>query len=356
MNNQMLGRLVKMFLIIPLFAVAFMVSAEVSPTPTTLSSEANAIKIDTTRSIDDGGIKVFGTDSSTGIRELEEKREELRRELEKRQLETQREISDKKRELEKARIKAGIESSDEVRSFKIKGDIDGKENLRINNAGVLSDVSERAIQIRSLNREDLKAFEEKREELKNEIEAKREEYKKEIEERREEVKKEIEAKREELKTRLLTIRDEQKKKAVLKIDEEIKRLNERMVEHFSNVLDKMEEVLKGVVSRADKAEAHGLDVSGVRALIVNAELAIDSARASVLEQASKVYEIDITDEDNLRADVSDIRKALRSDLGNLKDIIKGVHTAIRESAVGLAQIPNVDEYEVEEESDEASVN
>jgi len=108
--------------------------------------------------------------------------------------------------------------------------------------------------------------------------------------------------------------------------------------------------LKGISSRADKAEAHGLDVSGVRALVVNAETAIASARDSIADQAGKTYSIDITTEDNLRSDVGETRKMFRGDLDALREIVKDVRSVIREVAVGLAQIPKVDEYEVEEES------
>ncbi len=127
-----------------------------------------------------------------------------------------------------------------------------------------------------------------------------------------------------------------------------------MVEHFSEALDKMGEVLKGVSSRADKAEAHGLDVSNVRALIVDAEVAIDSARASLVDQAGKVYSMDINTEDTLRSDVGEVRQAIRGDLEAIRETVKLAHEAIRAAAVGLAQIPKVDEYEVEENTNSAT--
>ncbi|MCR4283851.1 MAG: hypothetical protein NUV64_00835 [Parcubacteria group bacterium] len=336
MDNKIFSKLAKIFLVLSLFSFAFIVKAELSPSSATLSAEVNAVKtIDGSQNI-----------TSESIRELEEKRAELKKELEKRQIETQQNILEKKREIEKARI--------EARS--INGEIDGKDNLRINANNKAGGLKEVAVQIRKLNKEEIRMFEGKREELKNEIERKREEYKKEIENKREEAKKEIEQKREELKARLLNIKDERKKNAIEKIDGQIKKLNERMIEHFSNVLDKMEDVLKGISSRADKAEAHGLDVSSVRVLIVNAETAIDSARVSVAEQAGKVYSIDITTEDKLKFDVSETRKLLHGDLEIVKEAVKNAHTAIREAAVGLAHIPKVDEYEVEEDDSQDDNN
>jgi len=332
MDNQIFSKGAKMFLVLSLFAVAFIVNAEVAPTLTNVSAELNAVKIDSGQSI-----------VPKNVSEIEQKRAELKRELEKKQFETQQNILEKKREFEKVRAEARSGASD-IKAG-LREDLDeGRDQLRTS----VAELKDRAVQIRTLNKEDIKIFEQKREELKDEIERKREEYKKEIENRREEAKQVFEIKREELKNRLLNIKDERKKKAVENIDEHIKNLNERMTDHFSNVLDKMEEVLKGISSRTDKAEAHGLDVANIRALVVNAETAIASARGSIAEQAGKVYDIDITTEDKLKSDVTEARKALRGDLEILKEVVKKAHNAIREAAVSLAQIPKVDEYEVEE--------
>jgi len=205
-------------------------------------------------------------------------------------------------------------------------------------------------QLKRFNKQDVEIFENQRDSMKEIIEQKRENHKKQFDMTKERVKEEIEQKREELKTRLADIKDERKKKVTEKINEQIVKLNERITEHFLSALYKMEEILRDINSRADKAQAHGADVLSVRTLIADALTEIGEARMTVTGQAGMVYDINITTEDNLKADILETRKLFREHLGMVRDAVKKAHTAVRDAAVSLAQIQKIDEYEVEEES------
>lgn len=202
-----------------------------------------------------------------------------------------------------------------------------------------------------------KEAEEQRERLKDEAEAKRERIKKEMELARENAKKrkeefketvktkqeelkvKIETKREKLKVRLERVKDERKKEVVERIDQQIDALNEKMIKHFSSVLEKLEDILVRISERADKASTErGVDVSLVRSAIDKANTAIASARLAVENQSEKTYTIKITTESALKVDVGKTRQMLGADLAKVRDAVKTAQSAVKDSAVALAQL------------------
>lgn len=197
----------------------------------------------------------------------------------------------------------------------------------------------------------IEAFEAQRREAIERLQEKMQEFRDNVAERREALRETIAREREALRERLNIIRDERKKAAVERIDESIRRLNEVQTEHFSNVIEQMAEVLERIRSRTDKAEANGLDVSAVRIMITSAEAAIDAARAAIVAQAGKTYEITFDGEDTLKADVGAVRRRLVGDLGDIRMRLVIARDAVRQAVVSLAQIPRVDELEVEAEAE-----
>ena len=119
------------------------------------------------------------------------------------------------------------------------------------------------------------------------------------------------------------------------------------MDHFSAVLEKLEKILDRISSRTDKAEANGRDVTAVRTAIAEATNAIASARTAIQNQAGKVYSSEVSAESALRADTEKIRQSLRDDLTAVQKAVKIAQEAVRKAAVSLAQIPKVDELEVE---------
>lgn len=198
------------------------------------------------------------------------------------------------------------------------------------------------------SREQLKKeFEEKRAEIKNTMEQRRTEFQKNIEAKRVELKTRIEAKRQELKTRLLKIEDERKREVVEKIDTQLDELNKRLLDHYSDVFGKIENILDNIDTRTTKAETNGRDVSAVRTAIAAAESAISASRTAIQAQAGKIYKITISTENALKADVGKTRQTLHNDLVKVRETVKAAREAVRKAAVTLAQIPRVDELEVE---------
>lgn len=196
----------------------------------------------------------------------------------------------------------------------------------------------------------------KREEARTSIQASREEFKQRVETAREEVKKQIEAKRAELKERLAVVKDEKKRALVEKVDGSLDEINARRTRHFSNLLGQFEEVLGKIVSRADKAEITGKDVSTVRIAIIDSQNLISVARETVATQAGKTYAIFVTTEEALREAVEASRQSLRADLTLVQDVVKSAHESLRTVATTLAQIPQVNDeigQEGEASSDDA---
>jgi len=225
---------------------------------------------------------------------------------------------------------------------------DARENLQ-------SDVTAIRDQARILREGDTEAFRAKQEEFAEGIRQAKDNFRSTLEAKRAELKGRIDAKRAELKERLRQIKDERKRLAVERIDQRIDALNERVLSHYTDVLEKIEEALSRVSSRSDKAEVNGLDVSAVRPMISEAESVIAASRSAIELQADKTYSIEINEEDTLRIDVGETRKAVHADLSNVRDTVRSAHDAVRRVAVALAQIPKVDELEVElNEEDEGS--
>jgi hypothetical protein len=203
------------------------------------------------------------------------------------------------------------------------------------------------IKVKVLRNEIKEKFETKREEAKKGLERRREEFKERLEEERKEAKTRFEVKREELKEEVAKIKDERKQETVNRLYERVNELNERTTDRFSDVLEKMEKILDNIASRADKAEVHELDVSAVRTAINDVHGVITSARTAVEAQAGRVYSFDVITEENLRTDVGEVRQMLHGDLTAVKETVQAAHVFVRNAATTLAQIPRVDNLEVE---------
>ncbi len=216
-----------------------------------------------------------------------------------------------------------------------------QQEIRGARQGVRAEVQERRAGVA----EQIKA---KREEAKALIEKKRGDFKAAVEAKRAELKVRVQAKREELKERLAKIKDERKKQIVERVDQRLDALNENRMTHFSNVLERLEKILDNIDSRAAKAEANGRDVAAVRAAHDAAKNAINNVRAMIEAQSGKTYVIAVSNETGLRQDVGKARQALHADLTKVQQAVQAARDAVHKAAVALAQIPRVDELEVEE--------
>jgi len=189
-------------------------------------------------------------------------------------------------------------------------------------------------------------FEQNRAEVKNLMEQNRIEFRNWLENQRQEMKAKIEAKKNELEAKLQKITTERKQKITERIYDRINALNERMTDHYLDVLEKLEKILERVESRTAKAKANGKDVSEVEILISQAKDVIARAREEVKNQTQKIYQIELSNENNLKLDTGNARQKLHDDLKTVEKIVKEARESVRLVIVKLAQIPKVDELEI----------
>jgi hypothetical protein len=186
---------------------------------------------------------------------------------------------------------------------------------------------------------------------------KREEMKKEFELKKEEIKNKIEGVKLTFKDDIKKIKDENKQISAEKIFTTIQELNTKITTSLSFKLDQIENSLIGVESRITKAENAGINVTLTKGQVEKAKLAITTAREAVSVQSSKVYEVNITDETALKAEMKKLRDTFKTDISALNVKIKGAHVAVRTVATSLAKIPKIDdENTTKVESNSTTIN
>lgn len=196
----------------------------------------------------------------------------------------------------------------------------------------------------------LKLFQEQRKAAVKEMQEKKEQFQQEVQNRQEAIKTKIQQNKEQLREGLKKIKNEYKQQAVERVNNRFQDLNKIWTDHFVDVLNRLDQILDNIASRADKAEANGQDVSSVRTAISQAKDAISEARTAVVAQAGKVYTITITTEESLRQDVKNTREQIFIDLKNFRDKVKDARDAVHDAATTLAKIPNVNSYEIKNNS------
>lgn len=199
-----------------------------------------------------------------------------------------------------------------------------------------------AVSIRDLKAEEIQRIKNLRDQNREEIRIRTQNLKENIQAKREEARTRLEVYREKLKEKLAQFRDERKKKIVERIDQQLEKLNARLADHFVDVLDRLERILSNIVSRTDKAETAGYDVSAARTAITQAQSAISAARQVVKDQANKIYEVTLTTEEKLRVDVGAARQALHQDLVATRQKVKDARDAVHQAAAALGKIVGVD--------------
>lgn len=191
-------------------------------------------------------------------------------------------------------------------------------------------------------------MEQGREKFKMEMEQDREAFKMRIGKEREDLKTKIESEREALKEKLKEIKDTRKADAVGRIGDELNNLNTRRLNHLTEVLNKLDEILVRITTRADKAAANSKDVTAVKSDVDAAKAAIAAARSAIETQSKKIYTVNVTTEQGLKAAVGEARKMLHDDLSAVQDKVKAARDAVYKAAVDLGQVPHVDDEDENE--------
>ncbi|MEK7543218.1 MAG: hypothetical protein AAB503_02855 [Patescibacteria group bacterium] len=202
----------------------------------------------------------------------------------------------------------------------------------------------------------VKQFNEKRAEAQKQFQKQQEEIKKAVEAKKAEAKKEIDKLKVKLREKLKTVKDEAKKKIVENVFNQLNEVKDKRVENFKKSADQIEEVLGRIVNRADKATANGVDTSSITASANNAKAAIAEARSLITAEAGKIYSVSITAEANLKSDLAKTRETLNGDLLKIQQSLKSARDMVHNTAVTLAKISNINQYEVASSTTSESAN
>jgi len=124
----------------------------------------------------------------------------------------------------------------------------------------------------------------------------------------------------ELLTDLEVIKDTNKQQVVERIYTNQNNLNEHFVEKYNKTLKRLSEILT-------KVEQNGADP----ALVADAKNAIATAQTAVDAQSTKVYEFNITSENNLGQTISAVISKLRTDLTSVHKLILEAKTSVMDA-------------------------
>lgn len=163
-------------------------------------------------------------------------------------------------------------------------------------------------------------------------------FRQEVQTRVQERREERQENREEFRAQIQTIRDERKREIVEKLNDKLSSVNERATDHWVEVLEKLKEIVTRIDTKAQDLEGEGVDISQIEAAIALANNAIAEAQSAVSTQAGKTYEITITDETNLRADVGKTVSQMHKDLRDTHKVIVAAKQAVMQAAMELAKI------------------
>lgn len=188
------------------------------------------------------------------------------------------------------------------------------------------------------------------------VKAKRQEFKTELDASKEQAKLKIAEMRVNFTESLKNIKDEGKKISAEKIVSTIQDLNTKSTDNLSNKIDQIENVLVSIESRIAKAESMGLDLSTVKTEVEKAKVAITDARSAISAQSKKVYRVNVTSDATLKAEMKNLRDAFSKDIKAVQIIVKSAHTAVKNTATTLAQIPKIDESVVSTKVEDNNTN
>jgi len=166
--------------------------------------------------------------------------------------------------------------------------------------------------------------ENKLESLLAEAQARIESVKQEFEAKREEAKAALETKREALKEKLTAIKDEKKQETVSRLSENINELNKKKTGDYSAVIVKLERVWASIKAKSGEIAD--------QAIAANIENSLVAVKESLNQQASRVYELNVSTENNLKTDIGQARQALESDLKAVREKIGAAKTLLYQAA------------------------
>jgi len=159
---------------------------------------------------------------------------------------------------------------------------------------------------------------------------------------RQQIKKEVETKiksaKDEFRRKINEFKDAKKKQIVERINNRLSTINKKRIEHFLRVLNRLEAILQKIKTRTSQAKANGKDVYKVETAISSAQIALDSAKTAVNDQAKKEYTININTETTAKNDVGAAVSGLQNDLMNTMRLVIDARHAVYKAATELVKV------------------
>ena len=166
-----------------------------------------------------------------------------------------------------------------------------------------------------------------------------------VETRRTQVETQAAERREQFQEKLSELSDERKKNALENIDNMLQSRNERWTTHANAVLSRLSQILVKISTRADMYKSeNGTDVTAVMNAVLEAQTALDTAQASVTEQAGKVYTIDIETEESIGENTRVVVQELKTDVEAMMELVRNARTEVQQAFRAL-QLLNIENEE-----------
>ena len=131
----------------------------------------------------------------------------------------------------------------------------------------------------------------------------------------------IQEARAKFKEGLTMIKDQVKQRLVQRIDKRIAEINKNKTDRYIKVLD----VLQVFVDRTSEISTDSATLTN----IASAQIAINAARLTVVAQAEKVYTMDITDEQAIRANAGTVISQFKHDLAAMYRLVIDAKVAVQ---------------------------
>jgi cytoskeletal protein RodZ len=125
-----------------------------------------------------------------------------------------------------------------------------------------------------------------------------------------------EARRAQFKQRVATVKDEKKRQILEHLDIQMNALNTRATAAMTNHLERIQALLNKIKERVPTVDTAA------------AQAKIDTAKAAVETQAGKVYTIEFTGENAIRAGASEAKTKFRQDLKTVRDLVQAARQAV----------------------------
>jgi len=171
-----------------------------------------------------------------------------------------------------------------------------------------------------------------------EIEAYKREMREEKAAMREQVIREAREKKAQLVEDAKKLRDAKKQQLISNISDRMCKINANRTAAMQKHLDTMTTILGRIETRADKAEARGIDVSAVDTAVAKAKEAIKSAMEAVADQADEECGVTISGQDAaLKSEAEAARNALKNQLTAAHEKVKSAREATANAITVLAR-------------------